>query len=398
MLEQSNLTTRIIELSAFRSILGYMDDTVDWFDRVGERENVFARMLDDARLSSLVSDRKAKALQSYGSFTSSGNSIIDKICEKNLDFNLFYKLNNILLNAVPFGIACAEILWGMKDGLYVPVGFTPIPRTALSFNSQDPTIPFNTPILTSINLPLSDKSRFVVHRNDDGNGNAWGKPVLRSAYWAWKFKSLGFKFWVMAAEKIGVPTILALFETTGEDEGKKRADQLAAALQDWESASAGALGNVKDLKVIDSRIQDFNILIETCNAELAYAITSQSLATNQAQYGTKAQAVTHTGTYEANVKNDLYLLQQSDQQVVDAFVQVNFPGEKPSRYDIDSTDYMALADVFGLIDRGVPVSLDAIYNKYHAPRPKGENDSFVKQNNGMLFNDNNDGNSFFFRR
>jgi phage gp29-like protein len=387
MARTNNVTSRVIDLNGFRSLANYVASTQDWINSVREREDIFEEMRDDARVESLVIDRKNKVLQMYGSFTESRNKRVNEACENILTFNTFYKLNNILLNAVPYGLAACEVLWKFADGWYVPYDFVPIPRTALSF-PQHTDLDWDIPVLTSQNIALSDRLKFIIHRNDDGELNAWGRPALRSAYIFWKFKQLGVKFWAMAAELCGVPSILAIFETKSEEEAKKRAAGLTEALRNWESGSSGAFGNVKDIKVVSSQINDFNKVVELCDTEIAYALTAQSLTTNTAQYGTNAQGLTHVQTYDNLIKGDAYKLQQTDQQLVDAFVELNFPGELAPQYDIDSTDFAPWEVIRDAIDRGVPVSLKALYNKVHLPKPMDEKDSFVKAQPSFGFSDN----------
>lgn len=384
---KGKITSSVIDLNGFRSIAGHIDDTDSWLSSVSEREDVFEKMRNDSRIESLLSDRKAKVLQMYGSITKGGNKVVDEACDKHLGFNIFYKLNNILLNAVPYGISACEVRWAFRKGLYIPEGFTPIPRKALSFPNL-PSIPFGVPVLTAQNnYPLSDERKFLVHRNDDGNLSLWGRPALRSAYIFWKFKQMGIRFWAQAAEKVGVPSILALFETRSNEDARTRAKDLTKILNEWESGSSGAFGNVKDIKIVSAQINDFNTLVETCDTEIAYALTGQSLGTNEAQYGTRAQADTHVKTLDNIIKHDAYLLQQTDQKLVNAFVSLNFPGEAAPTYDIDSTDFADWEVIRDAIDRGIPVSLDALYDKVKIPRPKNKDDLFEKRQDMMMFGD-----------
>lgn len=397
MARQNKVTSRVIDLNSFRSIASYMADTSDWINSVNERESIFEKMRDDPRVESLIQDRKNKVLQMYGSLTPTGNKVVDTACDENLTFNIFYRLNNILLNAVPYGIAACEVLWKMHDGLYVPYGFVPIPRTALSFPQKN-NVPFGTPVIESQNIVLDDWHKFLVHRNSDGELNVWGRPALRSAYMFWKFKQLGVRFWAQAAEIVGAPSILAIFESRNETDAKKRAAELTEIMSGWKGGSSGALGNVSNIQVISSQINDFNTIVETCDTEIAYAITAQSLSTNQAQYGTRAQSDTHILTFNELIKGDAYAIQQTDNLLVKAFVELNFPGEKAPEYDIDSSDFATWEVIRDAIDRNIPVSLSAIYKKIHIPQPLDEKDSFVKpQTGGFGFGD--DGHDdFFFRK
>lgn len=396
-MDKNRLTSKVIDLNGFRSIVQYMDDTSEWLSSVGESTKIFSDMMTDARTGSLIEDREAKVLLLNGSMSDTGNKNVADACRKVLNFNKLFDLNNILLNAVPFGISMVEVCWELRDGLYVPDSFIPIPRTAVTFPRYS-GVPYGVPVLTSTNKPLDDPDKFLIHRRDSGDGNVWGSPILKMAYWPWKFKKMGFRFWLTAAEKIGVPSIVAIFETKNDAEAKKRAEDLAEMLRDMESGSSGAFGNVRDIQVVQSAINDFDTLVKTCNAEIAYAITAQNLSTNETQYGTQANATVHEKTFSDIVKQDAYQLQKTVQKLFDSFVRINFPGEDAPQYDIDSTDYAAWDQVRDAIDRGVPVSLAALYEKYHLPKPANKDDEFVKQQNGLMFSDEGKDASFFFRR
>ncbi len=177
MARTKSVTSSIINIESFRRIVGYMDDTQDWLWSVGEREDIFDKMRNDARIESLILDRKNKVLRMYGSFTSTGNKQADEACEKYLDFNVFYKLNNILLNAIPYGIAFCENLWKFQNGLYIPSGFVPIPRRAVDFPDRT-DLPFGTPVLTQQDIPLDDAGKFSIFRNEDGELTLWGRPEV----------------------------------------------------------------------------------------------------------------------------------------------------------------------------------------------------------------------------
>jgi len=388
------LTTQIIDLSSsMRTIIGYMDDTNSWLNSVGESQEMFTKMMNDPKIESLIENRKDRVQQMYGSQTDSGNSVIDEACRKNITFNLIYKLNTILLNAIPYGIALCEVIWDFKDGFYVPVDFIPIPRTAVNFPNGGS---YGVPHLSALNKPLDEPNKFIIHRNDKGDGNLWGTPALKSCYWAWKFKQLGFRFWMQAAERLGVPSILAIFETKNAEDARKRAEDLTTILRNMKSGSSGAFANIKEIKVVDGAIKDFETIIRVCNEEISYGITAQSLMTSEAQYGTKSQGLLHSETYKSTTIHDAYLMQRSIQQLFNYFVNVNFPGAAAPMFDIDSTDFADWEVIRDAIDRNIPVSLNALYDKVHLPRPENTADSFVKPSGGAMFSDQNK-DSFFLQ-
>jgi phage gp29-like protein len=392
---QQELTTQIVDISSsMRTIIGYLDDTNSWLASVGESQEVFTKMMNDPKIESLIENRKDRVQQMYGSITDSGNNMVDEACRKYLPFNLVYKLNTILLNAIPYGIALCEVIWDKKDGFFVPVDFIPIPRTAVMFPQNSK---YGVPYLSAINKPLDEPNKFIIHRNNKGDGNLWGAPALKSCYWAWKFKQLGFRFWIQAAERLGVPSILAIFETKNAEDAIKKAEGLTATLRSMKSGSSGAFANIKEIKVVDGAIKDFETIIRICNEEISYGITAQSLMTSQAEFGTKSQGLLHEETYKSTTIHDAYLIQQSIQKLFDYFVEVNFPGAAAPSFDIDSTDFADWAVIREAIDRNIPVSLNALYDKVHLPRPENDADKFIKQPPTPAYFGDNNRDSFFLR-
>ncbi|MDR0443259.1 MAG: DUF935 domain-containing protein [Treponema sp.] len=389
------LTTQIVDISSsMRSIIGYLDDTNSWLSSVGESQEMFTKMMNDPKIESLIENRKDRVQEMYGSISDSGNAMVDNACREHLTFNLMYKLNTILLNAIPYGIALCEIVWEKKGGIYAPVDFIPVPRTAINFPQNGK---YGVPYLSALNKPLDEPYKWIIHRNDKGDGNLWGTPALRSCYWPWKFKQLGFKFWIMAAERLGVPSILAIFETKNAEDAAKQAEKINGMLRNMRSGSSGAFANIKEIKVVDGAIKDFETIVRVCNEEISYGITAQSLMTSQAEYGTKSQGTLHKETYKYTTVHDAYLIQQSDQQLYNYFVEVNFPGAVPPSFDIDSTDFAEWEVIREAIDRNIPVSLRALYDKVHLPEPESEKDAFVKTSpTGFDFGDK--GKSSFFLR
>jgi hypothetical protein len=167
-------------------------------------------MMDDGRVESLIENRQNRVLWLDMFQRDGDHARLNKACKAAITANKVQKLCLQLLNALPNGVAITEAVWEKQDGLFVPVDFRPIPRPMISFPL--PGADWRVPVYSPTGKRLDEPYKFLAHRNDRGTGNPWGRPVLRSAYWPWKFKKLGFKFWIMAAERIGVPSVLAIFD------------------------------------------------------------------------------------------------------------------------------------------------------------------------------------------
>lgn len=119
--------------------------------------------------------------------------------------------------------------------------------------------------------------------------------------------------------------------------------------------------------------------MKVCNTEISYGLTGQSLTTNEAQYGTRANAVLHDETFAAVVSKDAQNLQASIQVLYDMFFALNYPGVKPLRFEIDAGEFAPWEVITKAIELGIPVSKKALYNRHKLPKPESEDDSFVSQ-------------------
>jgi phage gp29-like protein len=377
-IRRKDLEKRIIDIGMFRSFVSAIDDVSDWLSQVGESSRIFGEMMDDGRVESLVENRQNRVLWLDMSQRDGGHKRLNAACAAAIDYNKRQKLCMQLLNAIPCGIAVTEVIWEQRGGLYVPADFRPIPRGQLSFPLSGEG--WEVPVYAPTGQRLDAPRKFIVHRNDRGTGNPWGRPALRSAYWPWKFKKLGFKFWIMAAERIGVPSILAIFDAKTDKEAKERAGFLAGLMSKIRSGSSAALGNVKDVKYLNAEgaLRDFNVIVETCNTEIAYAITGQSLVTNEAEYGTRAQGELHERSFDAMVFGDAQALQASVQNLYNWFTEINFPGAEPPAFEIDAGEKASWKAVTEALDRGIPVSKRGIYDLHRIPEPVDGEDAFTR--------------------
>ena len=377
---EKELTSQLVDLNGFRSIISALDEIEPWTIQEKHNPNLFTEMLSDARIGSLVENRQDKVLRLDMGQIDSEDEALNEAYRTAIPFNTIQKIGLQLLNALVYGVAVSEVVWKKEAGLFVPADFIHIPRSLYSFPPFQEGNPM-TPVLTVSNTALDTPYKFLIHRNDRGTGRPSGISILRSVYWPWQFKKLGFKFWVMAAERIGVPSILALFETKTDVDAKNRAKTLAEALHKIRSGSSLALGNVKDVKYLNAEgaIKDFDTLIAVCNTEISYGLTGQSLTTNEAQYGTRANAVLHDDTFAAVVSKDAQALQSTIQQLYDWFAAINFPGRKPLAFEIDAGEAASWEAITRAIELKIPVSKRALYNRYKLPEPENEADSCVAE-------------------
>lgn len=378
----ATLTARVIRLDdSISSIMGYMPNPDEVLRDAGEAISIYREMKIDGRVKSLLTVAKSAVLNYPVRLdaASSRKAVMDEVrrCLEG------FPLENVvkrLLSAMDYGYSAVELIWKNDSGWWRPSDVVARKPERFSFD-QDGRLKHRT--RDGILLDLYSQSyKWLVWRHDKDAENPYGTSVLKACYWPWKFKKAGLEFWLMATEKFSVPSILALFETQdGPDKARERAAELARALGDVSSGSGAALANIKDVKTIsiDGKLSEFKSLMDWCDTQIAYAIVYQSLAVQEAENGTRAQAQVHADTFLSATKQTCRDIAPVLQQVVDWIVELNFgPGEESPQVQFDLSDYASWAVVKDAIGLGVPVSLSTLYDRYGLPKPEGDADGFVQ--------------------
>ena len=182
-----------------------------------------------------------------------------------------------------------------------------------------------------------------------------------------------------------VPSIVALFDidTTDEKKAQEKARIVSSTLAEMESGAGVAFANVKSVTPlpISGNVEGHKTLIEVCNNEIAFALTTQSLSTQEANYGSRAQAEVHDANLVRVAHGDAKALQGTLQTLIDWMVALNFGENVPSpKGYFDIKNYATFQEVMQAVQNKVPLSKEALYTRYGLPRPEDDNDLFIVEN------------------
>lgn len=370
----------IIEPSQFWSVISYLPNPASF---ISDRGSFFAtvdEMLLDAKIGSHLRIRK-DIVASFPFVIDQANASdeVYAFVKDNLLENLNWE-NDIreFLSAIEYGFSLSEVLWSRENGYWTPDSVRNRKSDQIVFKTDYIQVPGGrksiwTPVWTSGYRVLSEPNKYLIYRNNPRAENPYGTSDLLMCYWPWKFKQLGWEFWLAAARKCGVPSIAALFDAPDEKKAQDAANVISSTLEQVENGSGLALANVKSVEVLgmSGNLADHKILIETCNQEISFALTTQSLSTQEGEYGTRAQATVHDANLVRVCHGDAKALQGTLQQLIDWTVEVNFGKGVPApkgAFDLES--YATFDEVMKAIEKKVPVSKEKLYTRYGLPRPK----------------------------
>jgi len=379
-MDKQNLSIEFIK--DFTSFLSWMPSPDEIMRRTGDAVTLYDEMLTDGRVSSLFYTRRNATMNLPLEIPETGNKAVDAYVSWALKERDIRKWGWLLLtNALKYGHHPFEIVWRREKGLW-RISYLKGHNINKYWYDADGKLYYQD--MEGQKL-LDQPYKWVIHRHEgDTHNNPQGVSILKAAYWAFKFKQLGFQFWVTAAEKFSVPSILAIFDQSGDPaEAKKRAADLAETIAAISSGSTGAVANVKDVKTLDmsGSLADFNVLITTCDVQIAYALTGQSLATNNPTTGTQALGTVHEATMQGFVENDARALSYTLQALAKMCVELNFGSDAPyPEVVLDTGDQATWERVRDAITLGVPVSRSKLYSRYRLPEPDDEKDIYERQN------------------
>lgn len=115
-----------------------------------------------------------------------------------------------LMDALLRGFAVSEIVWGVRDGLFVPERVVKRAQRRFRFVQQ---VTMNSPpalhLLTRENMltgvPVPDR-KFIVHRINPEDDNPYGTGLGLQLYWPVFFKRKGIIAWNKLNDRFGSPT------------------------------------------------------------------------------------------------------------------------------------------------------------------------------------------------
>jgi phage gp29-like protein len=386
--DSSIMTARVIQMNElFSSFMGYMPNPDEVLRDAGEAIGIYREMKSDARIKSLLTVAKT-AMLNYPIQLEQGaapDATMAMVKGALADFPL-YGIAKRLVSGMDYGFATVEIVWQEPKAagdIWRPVDSVLRRPERFRFDGEGRLKYIRYGELIDL---YNQDYKWLVWRHDKDAENPYGTSTLKACYWPWKFKKAGAEFWLMATEKFSVPSILALFDCA-EDETKvrERAAGLAEMLGRISSGSGAALANIKSAEVIstDGKLSEFKTLMDWCDTQIAYGIVYQSLAVQEAQNGTRAQASVHEDTFLATMKGLARDMTPVLQRLVDWIVELNVgPGAPVPRVAFDLADYADWKAVVEAIDRGIPVSLSALYSRYALPKPADEDDQYIAPQKG----------------
>lgn len=381
---KQELTGKIIT-DSFLSFMNYMPNPDDVASGTWDSYGTYRKMRTDPRVKSLLTKLKTAALNFPAHIVrGQADERVYEFVSNSALFKNLYKKQKRMLSALDYGFSVSEVVWSESGGVYTPENIITRRPERFYFDSD-----WNLYVINNRDKSrLNQAYKWLIYQHDPDDENPYGTSMLRCVYWPWMFKQAGYDFWLQATEKFAVKSLVALFESDGDEKKvSERAFSLAQMLMGIESGSAAAVGNVQSLQEIGMQgdLAAFRELVEACDIQISYGLTGQSIATSATNGGSLALGEVQAGLLYEDCKGIALELQNVIQHVIDWTVELNYGAGTPApQYVCDVERRASFEELMQAVDRNIPVSLSALYSHYGLPEPIDEHDAFIKPSGTSL--------------
>lgn len=306
-------------------------------------------------------------------------------------FEMFPVKKNIakIANGIAYGFQALQLLYKEVDGWIYPCDFRMLPhkdfRIKTNMHIQYNGTLYRNPEQWMVDLFQKYPYRFIWHTHEAApNNDPRGVATFARAYWYWKFKNQDLASWVKLVERYGSPSLIAIFKELGKfDTVEEKANFLAKQLTKLKYSSTGAMTGVEEIKMLETNSDGdvFDKLATLCNDEIDMATLGTTML-SAPKGGSYALADVHGEVLKLQTQADGEAIAETlNNTLIKWMIDLNF-GEQESGYPIFEFNFQEFASWDQLVqamDKGIPVSEEALYTTYNIPRPQDENDAFVVQ-------------------
>lgn len=278
--------------------------------------------------------------------------------------------------AVFRGYTVGEVIWSKQDRFLVPSQVLDKPNRRFAMGNER-----ELRVLSKGNLvhgdPVDDL-KFLLTRHMPDYDNPYGKAVFSSCFWPYTFKHNGMRWYSKLIQRFAIPSTVARYSPgTTDAEQDALLDAVVGMIED--NAIVVPQGTeVELIQLTGSAHAPHEGFINLCNREMSKALTSQTLASEVTEAGSRSTAGVQKERSDDNSEADREMVQRTMQKLVDWICALNFPNAKrPIWQFYDEKDVTAAeVDTLDKASKLVPLRRDEVYERLQLGQPQ-EGDEVV---------------------
>jgi len=323
----------------FYGALSYLPNPDVILRKMGRSQEVFDSIIADAHVIGEMRAIRSGLIKYEYRLQAGGDSPADiralELCQKIMNTKPAKGMQWIdtfwnMAQGVFRGHQVHEVVWKNEGGLIVPDKIVDRPQRRFLFS------PDNELRLKTKQSPMGEELgnyKWLLTRHMPSYENPYGVALLSSCFWPYTFKHNGFKFFVKFCEKYGIPWAIGKYpQGTPKAEQDELVDALANMIEDA-VAAIPADGSVELLEHKHSGSLVQESLIKMCNSEMSKALTSQTLATEVQDNGSRAASETHRGREESVNESDRVIISAAMNELFSWVTEINIADAKPPKFE-----------------------------------------------------------------
>lgn len=287
-----------------------------------------------------------------------------------------------MAQAVFRGYQVHEVVWRREGRLLIPAQVLDRPQRRFVFD------PDNRLRLLTRENPVQGIElgayKWLLTRHMVSHDNPYGVAVYSACFWPYTFKHSGLKFFVKFAEKYGMPWPVGKYPPGTP---KEQQDELLDHLENMVEDALAVIPDDASVELLASQHRGDQIhegLVNLCNREMSKALTSQTLATEVQDTGSRAVAEVHQERQADVAESDREMIAGTLDQLFEWVTEINVPGARPPRFEFyeEARARKEWADVLSIARGYLDVPRRFAHERLQIPEPEEGEDVLPRSAGG----------------
>lgn len=301
---------------------GYLPNPDIVMSKTGKGVSVFKEMMYDPHIAGMVDARKS-GLTKLEIKTVQNDSTDEELLfiKDYFDYINTHSLIGNALDALFYGYAVFEIVWGEYKGKQVPVDFKYWDYDLFGFDTND-----NLIFIGDGSESLLEKDKFIIVKNEPSVLNPYGKALFSRVYWNWFFKKNIIGFWSRYIERYGMPFIYAIIDNVMNQKPEDLQLNTLTQLRNLIQSSIAVVPKSIELKSIENSSNNgvvFKEFLTWVDGQISIALLGHNAAAS-ATPGSLGNNTQAEDTVTRLIDSDKKLIESFFDSIIELIYRYNF--------------------------------------------------------------------------
>ena len=245
--------------------------------------------------------------------------IIEKVLE-NFEFDEFLRA---IANDIYYGISLQNIVYELKDGLWLPKTYNTIFPTLLNEEIKDKQskLYFKSSNDKKLYVNSIDQNRLIIHKHNVDNSILQNNSIAYKLLWSVILKHTIITLNLEFFDKAAVPPLIVKMDDLTDT---KKADELFAQMMELKSTSVGMFTKEMEIDTLKFNSKaDFDKAIDYFDKLISKFITGGTLSSSNENTGSQALGNVHNERLMEKVRSDSKLINKTVSKFFNQILALN---------------------------------------------------------------------------